>query len=43
MMSQAARALARPIYDPTTYDIRPLSWAPDAKTRAVLSVNIGQE
>jgi hypothetical protein len=43
MFLQATRALAHPIYDPRTYDIRPLSWGPDRRTRAVISVNIGQE
>jgi len=43
MIRQSMIALAHPIYDPTTYDVRPLAWRPDNKTNAVLSVNIGQE
>ena len=43
MKSQALKALAKPIYNPETYDIRPLTWVADRNVRAVLSVNIGQE
>ena len=43
MRSQALKALAKPIYDPETYDVRPLAWRADRNVNAMLSVNIGQE
>lgn len=36
-------ALARPCFDPDTYDMRPNMWSPTKGINAGLTVNIGME
>lgn len=41
--SQAAFALAHPVYDPQRQIVIGHGWRPDARTGAMLTVNLGQE